>query len=355
MIRIIPTLDYEIHGNGHGCSRALMVKPTERLLKLFNTYQARITIMADVAEILKFREYYQDKGQDDYHVQAIESQLKQAIADGHDVQLHLHSSYFNAHHADGYWQQDWTEYDFAQLNYSRMNWMIQTGKNYLEQLLQPVNPDYRCIAFRAANWSMHPSGTAIQALINNGIRIDTSVFKYGRRNHPVQFDYTHAHSHFLPWTAANEDICLRDPQGKLIELPIYSEARSLFDFMSINRLYRVFQAASSRTAIPIQISKKGNRPVFTWGDKMAWKADLNQSTGTQLIQIANKLGAYQMNHLDELVPCVLIGHSKLFNAWNAHTLRPFLEYCQTKRNRLCFDTISHLSTELEHLALNHRL
>ena len=56
MLSVIHTLDYEIHGNGDGCSHALMVEPTARLLDLFDQFGAKLTIMADVAEILKFRE-----------------------------------------------------------------------------------------------------------------------------------------------------------------------------------------------------------------------------------------------------------------------------------------------------------
>ena len=56
MLRIIFTLDYEIHGNGDGSPLALMVEPTNRLFNLFDEYGAKLTIMADVAEILKFKE-----------------------------------------------------------------------------------------------------------------------------------------------------------------------------------------------------------------------------------------------------------------------------------------------------------
>ena len=52
MLKPIFTLDYEIHGNGDGCPYALMVEPTDRLLRLFEGFGAKLTIMADVAEIL---------------------------------------------------------------------------------------------------------------------------------------------------------------------------------------------------------------------------------------------------------------------------------------------------------------
>ena len=43
-----------------------------------------------------------------------------------------------------------------------------------------------------ANWSVSPSGNVVRALAANGIPIDTSVFKYGRRDGLVAFDYSRA-------------------------------------------------------------------------------------------------------------------------------------------------------------------
>ncbi len=64
------TFDYEIHGNGDGCPYELMVEPPSRMMELFERYGAKLTIMADVAEILKFREYRDQFGRDDYHYES---------------------------------------------------------------------------------------------------------------------------------------------------------------------------------------------------------------------------------------------------------------------------------------------
>ena len=136
MLNSIFTLDYEIHGNGQGCPYELMVEPTERMLRLFDQYGAKLTILADVAEILKFKEYRDSRGKDDYHYDAIVEQLQRAVQTGHDVQLHLHSSYFNAKYSNQQWVQDWTEYNFAGLPYERMQWMIREGKDFLESNLK---------------------------------------------------------------------------------------------------------------------------------------------------------------------------------------------------------------------------
>lgn len=52
MLQVIFTLDYEIHGNGEGCSYELMVEPTNRMMALFERYGAKLTNMAEVAEMI---------------------------------------------------------------------------------------------------------------------------------------------------------------------------------------------------------------------------------------------------------------------------------------------------------------
>jgi len=96
MFHIIFTLDYEIHGNGDGSPYNLMIEPTNRMLKLFDRFGAKLTILADVAEIIKFKEYYEQYGTDDYYYFEIINQLKYAVKTGHDVQLHIHSGYFKS-------------------------------------------------------------------------------------------------------------------------------------------------------------------------------------------------------------------------------------------------------------------
>ena len=87
------TSDYEIHGNGHGSPRELMVETTDRMLRQFDRYGAKLTIMADVAEIMRFERYSTETGRDDFNSREIRHQLQRAVTSGHDVQLHIHPSY----------------------------------------------------------------------------------------------------------------------------------------------------------------------------------------------------------------------------------------------------------------------
>jgi hypothetical protein len=355
MIQVAFTLDYEIHGNGDGSPRDLMVGPTDRLLALFDRYGGRLTIMADAAEILKFRQYRDAHGRDDYGYGAIEDQLRGAVARGHDVQLHIHSSYFNATAQGGRWRQDWSEYDFAGLPYDRMDGMIRTCKEFLEDLLRQADPGYRCVAFRAANWSVAPARNIVRALEGNGIRIDTSVFKHGRRAGLVSFDYSGAFSHIHPWTVADDDMCRRDPGGRLWELPIYSELRWIGAFLTPSRIYRCLQArlhpfrAVDAGAAPA--GPRGERPggiarrLSLLTRRHAWKADFNQCTGSQLIDLLKRTADEHRDAADP-VTVVMIGHSKLCTPWSARAVEAVLKYLRDNSAAFGSVTLAQVSRSI---------
>jgi len=345
MLKVIFTLDYEIHGNGDGCPYALMVEPTSRMMKQFESYGAKLTIMADVAEILKFREYKEQFGRDDYHYEAIAEQLRDAILRGHDVQLHLHASYFNARHEQGRWRQDWSEYNFAGLAPNRLKEVVKLGKEFLELSLRPIDPSYRCHVFRAANWAVSPSSNVVQALIENGIEIDSSVFKYGRRDGLVNFDYSTAWSNLVPWRVDENDICARDMHGRLVEFPIYSEHRRLGAFLTPQRFYRAFVSRLHRFSNGSDSPARGRaagRPRHNGAQnsspllrRHAWKADFNQCSGRQLIRALERAElAWGRN--EAAVPFVLIGHSKLFTRFNQRSLRSLLACVRERPARFGF-------------------
>ena len=335
MIKILFTLDYEIHGNGQGDPVELMVEPTNRLINLFNNYGAKLTIMADVAEILKFKEFFESTGNDKYGYTRIKEQLKQAVKNGHDVQLHIHSSYFNAEFHKGKLKNCWDDYDLASLPYERLDEMIKRTKNYLEETLNGEDFNYCCNVFRAANWSMMPSKNILLALKENSIKIDTSVFKYGKRRGLVNFDYTDSFSHIIPWPVDDNDIRVKNPSGNIFEFPIFCTMMPIWSFFSLNRIYRAYLSKkhnfnegsdyinkdSSNKFVKKSVISKLYSKLVT---KHALKADFNQCTGSQLIKQLKKVESeYLQSKVD--IPFITIGHSKLFNKWNENSLKRFLE------------------------------
>ena len=353
MFKTIFTLDYEIHGNGDGCPRKLLIEPTNRILHLFNKYNAKLTILADIPEILKFKDYKDRTGDDKFYYEKIVEQLQTAIKTGHDVQLHIHSSYMNSEYMNGRWEQNWDEYNLADLPYERIYEIINICKIFLMKILREVKPEYKCEVFRSANWSMVPTRNIANALIDNGLTIDTSVYKYGKSADRVVYDYTSAYSEIIPWFIQNDNICNKDVEGHLLEVPIYCENRSFFSFITYIRLFRMIRSKFHKHQKVKPRSNLGDRKVLRISKfrklynifikDHPWKLDFNQATGRQLIRAVKRIEK-KYSHFDIDIPIVLIGHSKSFINYNKKTLEPFLEYVN-KNDNLVFSSFNDLDSE----------
>ena len=341
------TLDYEINGDGTGSPDELMVEPTRDLMSLLEDHGARITIMAEVAEIMRFRSYLEETGNDRFGYRRIADQLCTAVDRGHDVQLHIHPSFMEAEYRDGSWQQNWAEYSFGDLSAERATHVVMQCKSFLEELLQPVKSNYKCEAFRAGNWAIMPSSNPITALVKNNIIVDSSVFKHGYRNDVVQFDYRCAESDLVPWQADAIDIRRAASEGSLWEYPIYAEALQPWRFVSPARLYNAYRrwrdghrfvGQGERVASESSDSVKRSK-LQKITEAQAWRADFNQCSGSQLSAALDRAHV-RYQHLDGDLPFVLIGHSKLHNRFGRGALRTFLRYVERNPSRYGFSTFA---------------
>ena len=334
---LIFTLDYEIHGNGDGNPLSLMVEPTQRLMMLLERYGQRVTIMADVAEILAFRRYYEETGRDDFHVLEIENQLREAILRGHDVQLHIHSSWFKAEWDGRGWDQCIEEYNLAALARERIDGMVGRCVDYLNGLLVPVKPDYKVWLFRAANWSMMPTENLYAVLLKYGIIADTSVYKGGVQGGNVSYDYRNAWNNLLSYPASSANINLfasESQVGVLTEYPIYTEMRPFWSFVTPIRLFRMVRAkfhrhkrSSLAELNDSEIKNADNRKltIKSLFRNSPWKMDFSQAGGNQLIASMKRIMLLDISGRD-WVDVVLIGHSKTFLHYNEKSLSRFLKW-----------------------------
>ena len=339
------TLDYEIHGNGDGHPQTLMVEPTFRLMKILEKYEQRVIIMADVAEILAFKRYYNETGRDVFHVLDIENQLREAILRGHDVQLHIHSSWFKAKWNGKKWDQCIEEYNMAALSMERIDEMVCCCVDYLKGLLSPIHPDYKVWLFRAANWSMMPTSNIYQVLQKYGITADTSVYKGGVQSGNVSYDYREAYHNLLSYPADADNINHLAQSGQrnpIIEYPIYTEMRPFWSFISFIRVFRMVRAkfhqhkhivASSSVPQNNEIARADNRTMSfnAFFRKSPWKMDFNQATGRQLIAAMKRILSLRIKDRNT-IDVVLIGHSKSFLKYNEIGLAKFLEWVTAQKN-----------------------
>ena len=99
--------------------------------------------------------------------------------------------------------------------------ILRKGTEYLDGLMKPVVPGYRCVAFRAAALALEPRARELtQALLNAGIVIDSSVAKnIQMKMDTVEIDYRNAPA-AANWFIDPEQGLLKAGKQGLYEIPI---------------------------------------------------------------------------------------------------------------------------------------
>lgn len=225
MLTICPTVDYEIFlGRNLLPAERVLFEPTRRLLEVWAEFDVRATVFPDVCSVWRHREL----GLDDY-ADTFEAQVRQAHASGHDVQLHLHPEWLRAERSGDGWRFREGTLALHDLGFSATDpggapAVIRRGREYLEALLQPADPTYRCIAFRAGGWILQPEGPLVHALLAEGVRVDATVIpgmRLARTDYLVDF----RRAPDAPTWFIDPDVGLERDSGRagdLLEIPIAS-------------------------------------------------------------------------------------------------------------------------------------
>ena len=204
-IHLALTHDWELRGDGSGDIEQIQFAPLRKLLEIYSKFGARTTILPDVMQQIAFRRWENKHS----HLKALadswDEHARDAFRQGHDVQLHLHPQWRNAQYANDGWQ---VAGDWSILNYDRDTAyaMLAEGKAYLEHLLQPLDADYQCVAFRAGALAAAPSAHLFKSLAQLGMQLDVSIAAgvfYDDQN--LQLDFRDCQETFLPFYPLMED------------------------------------------------------------------------------------------------------------------------------------------------------
>lgn len=200
MLYILYSNDYEFFlGGNYRPEHEVLIAPTERILQTCDEIGVPMTLFADVACFWRYRQ----TGHEEV-VRQVETQLRQAVRCGHDVQTHLHPHWFSTDiTSDG---SAGRRYRFEPSRFLLGNCaseedgrlrefciqQLSRARDYLTDLLTPIDPGYRCVAFRAGGYGIQPATeTILAALEQTGYRIDSSVVPGMRMDSNVnRIDFT---------------------------------------------------------------------------------------------------------------------------------------------------------------------
>ena len=160
------------------------------------------------------------------------NQLLEAVSKGHDAQLHLHPQWIDAKPIrDDCWQISRHYWRLSQVpnglgdrkDFRSLRGLFYLGKQTLEELLRPIKPDYECFAFRAGGYCIQPEKNILQAMREEGFRIDSSVTpgRYLEKDY-ARYDFRMTPRNLSYWKVSNS-ITESDPDGDIVEVPIFTD------------------------------------------------------------------------------------------------------------------------------------
>jgi SAM-dependent methyltransferase len=194
-----------------------VLRPTARLLDIFDEVGATLTLFAEVGEYLWLREHRPEIARQ------MEEQWREAVTRGHDIQLHLHPNWLpemGPTVQDGQWSWDMSRTRAADYPYD-LAAAIARAKTALEKAIRPVAPDYEVVAYRAGTYEAQPFDRLYDALVATGIWCDSSVLP-GDSRPDRHYDYANAYADHQPWFASRYDPQLKAPPAErgIVELPV---------------------------------------------------------------------------------------------------------------------------------------
>ena len=199
------THDWELRGDGSGDIEQIQFAPLQKLLEIYRKHKARTTFLPDVLQQIRFRQLQTEHSDLESLVGQWDEHVREAFGQGHDIQLHVHPQWHDGRYEDGRWRLNG---DWSLLNYDRDDAyaLLAAGKDYLEKLLRPIDPSYRCVAFRSGALAAAPSDHLFESLISLGIHLDVSIAGgLFVDNAALQIDYRNCEEDFLPFYPAIKD------------------------------------------------------------------------------------------------------------------------------------------------------
>lgn len=341
-IELILTNDWELFGDGSGDYFEIQRRPLDMIHELIRNYGIKITLFAEVEQQFAFKKY-SDKSQ--YLKDASsdwEAAVQETVKLGSDAQLHSHPQWRGAEwKADG-WRLDMKKWRLGDLSENEIFAILNSGRQYLNDIIKPISPEYECLAFRAGSYCIQPYGKTIPELKKAGFKCDSSIVP-GVRNADLYDFSNHNEDSFK-----SEKAKLAPHKGYgLLELPIWTfskiESEALKKFAprlnylifyskivsngSANWMKRRDSVKSKRYPRSKRFYKQAEKKNLFWAAKKIicsnrLTLDYDYTPAEVFVKIIQEISR-EFESFDGIIPVVASGHVK--DMPNADNLKRIIE------------------------------
>ena len=323
-LHLILTVDYEVFGNGSGCVNKCVIEPVERMMHIAETFYAPLTFFV---EAMEFQAMHGTKQFREASIK-VSDQIKSAVKNGHDAQLHLHPQWTNARLNESMnWTLDMSRWRIGDITANEVRYLISEGKAWLESICCLASSTYCCFAFRAGGWCIQPSDLVISALRDLGFCIDSTVAPCLYNAPKGEWsDFRNAPN--LPFWNVSDDVCQNSDAG-LIEVPIVTgKIGRLSHLSALIHSRRSGTFGLSPGCVGSYIGPDGRSgAIMTKLSKLTQLGHVMLNFSTMpahiLITLTNQWIEKNRNALSPF-PIVAIAHTKNFTPASESSLREYL-------------------------------
>lgn len=324
------TLDYELFlGSKTGSVDACLVDTLARIRR--SAPGVRMTLFVDAVYLMKLRELLCRDGNEKLRIDydKICNHLKELVAEGHEVQLHVHPHWLWSEYDGTEWHVDNEHYKICDLSDNVAMRVFADAKKVLEEIT-----GQRVIAFRAGGFSAQPTELLTRLFDATGISVDSSVY-------PGNF-YDSTHQKYDYRTSCPKavyrfgaDICKEDAAGRYTEVPLTTYDLSPLFYWRLAALKILKPRRHRRLGDGLSVKTTGEsiRERLLRGTQGF--ATIDEFKSSYLAK------AYKRHKSSGAPVMCIIGHPKLATEYSVKKLSEFCRLVKSQGDR--FVTISELA------------
>lgn len=344
-INLLLTFDHELPlGNLRGSYDEALFAPTHKLLELAKKLDVPVTLFTDILSAVQFRNW-------DYEgfYLPYKEQLKKALLDGHEIQLHIHPHWLTTtfEHGKYYPSADFGLSCFQNHAVYSVENIIGTACKNLLDICREAIPDYNITAYRAGGYNIEPASSDIfKGLLRNGIKYDSSI--------PLGYYYASAISEIdfrklpsLPnWYIADNGNFRKAAHDGIMEIPIATKPKSVFEIPTLFKLKKFAYRAPVSYGSMIH---EGRNPSFSQKLKMYSSPRLlSFDNYTQDADYLMRILDYNVRKFkdQEELSLATCSHPKTMGTYALQMMEEFVEKARIKYPELRFVKFNQLNDRI---------
>ena len=336
MLHICISFDYELYmGKNNYPLNEILIDPTYKILEALDKNNVKATFFADVCCPISFEKSMKEKSFTD----SMKKQLKEMESRNHDVQLHIHPHWLKTEYNESERSLSFAKkyyrihsYGFGSDDGSVCG-IVKDSIEYLNDLLLPVNSEYKCVAYRAGGFAIQPEEELVRVLIENGIKIDSSVAEkcqYPGVNMRYDFRFCDKKHNFFFDSQSGFKVRYKEKkEDRLMEVPIATCSIPLIKNLIVKRNPSGFVNHNMGTYMDLSDERRKKQNAISRRMNALFKnatiLSLDNLSGEALY---NYVTLYEKEKRDNVYISVL-GHPKTFDRNKIESMERFIKKVQS--------------------------